>query len=87
MSNQLSFLSMAQVDSSADDFYLGERNASMLALAEEYCGPDTTTDTSCNLRTAFFYATSLAGNDVEISVNVGQEDLSLEQSTPIQVSG
>lgn len=78
---------LLQVNAWADDLDLGAQNESVVALAEEYCGPDATTSTSCNLRTAFFYASSLIGSDVEIWVNAGQQELQMEQSASIQVSG
>lgn len=79
-------LGSCQVNSWTDNLYLGQ-NESGIALAEEYCGPTATSDASCDLRTAFLYASSLIGGDVEILVNMQQEDLLVEQSTPIQVSG
>lgn len=76
----------SQVNLDTDVFNLATRNESVLALAEEYCGPVTTGNSSCNLRTAFFYASSLVGNEVDIWVNVGR-DLVLEQRSAVQVSG
>ena len=74
-----------QVNSWVDDVYLSDHNESSLALAEEYCGPTATSDTTCTLRTAFLYASALVGSDVEILVNA--TDLILEQRARIEVSG
>ena len=76
-----------KVDSRADDLDLGAQNESVLALAEERCGPNDTNNSSCNLRTAFLYASSLVDSQVEILVNVGHQELQMEQSAAIQVFG
>lgn len=82
-----SILFGAQVDSWIDDLDLRAQNESALALAEEYCGSQEAGNSSCNLRTAFLYASSLLGSEVEIFVNVGQQELLMEQSAAINVSG
>jgi len=77
----------AQVDSWLDDFDVGALNESSLALAEEKCGSSHSSNSSCNLRTAFLYASSLVGSDVEIFVNVGQQEIFMEQGAAINISG
>ncbi|CAN0123695.1 unnamed protein product [Ectocarpus sp. 13 AM-2016] len=78
---------LIEVGSWADDIDLGSQNATMLAVAEEHCGPTAADITTCNLRTAFFYASSLDGSDVEIFLNTTQHELEMAQSVSIQVSG
>lgn len=73
-----------QVNTRRDDLYLGTDTDSKVDGATSLCAPNATSVSLCNLRAAFYYATSLTGDDVEIYLNVGGN---LTQGESIPISG
>lgn len=71
------------MDTWRDDNDLGSDNALKPELAADIC---LIAAVNCSLRAAFWYASSLPGDDVEISLNAG-EDMLLTQGDYIPVTG
>lgn len=66
-----------------DDDYFFDFNVD---LATDKCGPGAGSAINCSLRAAFWHASSLTGEDVEISLNAG-EDIILTQGQLIPITG
>lgn len=61
-------------------------NSTNSSTASEYCGSGAPTAGNCSLRAAFFYASSLIGDDVTIAVNA-EDTVVLTLGGAIPVTG